>query len=94
VQFFVAGPLEYSSLESMFNADLESMFNADPDSAFPNSEFLRPVENSQEILRDTAGRADLGAATKPPLRYSAQQLPRQSYARAPRTDGAGGSGAV
>ena len=36
------------------------MFNADPDSAFPNSEFLRPVENSQEILRDTAGRADLG----------------------------------
>jgi hypothetical protein len=51
------------------------MFNADPDSAFPNSEFLRPVENSQEILRDTAGRADLRAATKLPLRYSAQQLP-------------------
>jgi len=38
-------------------------------------EFVPPVENSQEILRDTAGRADLGAATKRPLRLFGSAAP-------------------
>jgi PhzF family phenazine biosynthesis protein len=38
-------------------------------------EFLRPLENSQEILRGTAGRADLGTATKPPVRLFRSAAP-------------------
>jgi hypothetical protein len=59
--------LKYSFLKSMFS--LGSRLH------LSEFEFVRPLENSQEILRGTAGRADLGAATKPPLRLFRSAVP-------------------
>jgi hypothetical protein len=54
---------------------LKSMFSPGSRLRLSKFEFVHPVENSQEILRGTAGRADLGTATKSPLKLFARRLP-------------------